>query len=1089
MNASQADAAAPLGGRLIAEASTARGWVVVGSPEGLPTERISSLLDGPHGIGAVLPGRSEPRRDTPAADSPLAAVGADLVASASLDPEEHDPSILVQALLSHVRSLGLRVVCEPSWRAPEGFDPARNPGLCRVLVMTDSVASSVLRPDERAVWELLESLSSSARDTEITVVSTERIKRPDDARLLRSMGIRLFDGPIDWDLLGTALANQPSHVIVTSTAATRTSALGWTATRLPGAHRILFLSSLPSEEVSSLAPLNPPDEADSLDHVRVETLGGLEALVAWADAVWYQWPRHSAAAAIGASARPAFRIPPALVHRSAVTADRRGIALVADPGYDVIGGHEDAVVHMLTAVLPEIRRRDPEVPVTVVSDDPSPMLYGASRDAGADIVPATHLEEVLSSTRVFLAGHLYGTGQPRVVLSALEHGAGVVVTPHGSGLVELGTLAPSALRGPDADIISRVWQLLSDDLYFERHRRAANDLIGGTYSTALRTACLDDALASAGIEPMRAEDRWPAEGAPGDLPSRWRAVRVPLRPAGVQMAPVEESAEPVDERERYRIWVDRFGPTPAALAALRSDLEDLDYRPVVSVLMPVHNTSPDLLLEAIDSVRAQIYERWELCIADDASSRPETRQVLEQLRGDPRFRLVRLPTSRGISGATNAALASATGEYVAFLDHDDVLKPHALAQVARWLAADPTIDVLYSDEDKLDPEGRLYDVRPKPDWSPDQLMVNNYVCHLMVVRRSLVEAVGGLRTEFDGSQDHDLALRLSDVTEHFAHIPEPLYSWRAVPGSAAAVIDAKPYAIDACRRAISDTLRRRGWAGKVDETALPNHFRPRYEIAGQPRVAIIIPTRDRAELLERCINSVLDRSTYTNFELLIVDNDSRDPETLEYLVDAPAKVIRYPHRFNYARMMNMAARAVASDVLLFLNNDTEVITPRWIEDLLEHAMRPEVGAVGGRLFYPDGTPQHEGIMVGALGGWAFNVDYGGFWRRGEMISNISAVTGACTMIRTSVYWQVGGNEERLRIAYNDVDLCLRIRQAGYEVLYTPYAGLYHYEGSSRSGYEHPEDGPLFGVRWRPKETGDPYYSPLLSKIKPFSIRI
>ena len=275
----------------------------------------------------------------------------------------------------------------------------------------------------------------------------------------------------------------------------------------------------------------------------------------------------------------------------------------------------------------------------------------------------------------------------------------------------------------------------------------------------------------------------------------------------------------------------------------------------------------------------------------------------------------------------------------------------------------------------------------------------------------------------------------------------------------------------------------------MDATSDIGRFRARYPIPGQPKVSIIIPTKDRAELLRGCIDSITDRSTYRNYEIVVVDNQSSEREALRYLATGPARVIRYPERFNYARMMNLAARSVECDALLFLNNDTEVITPEWIEGLLEHAMRPEVGAVGGRLFLAGGEPQHEGIMLAVGGGWAQNVNHRGYWGRGELTRDVSAVTGACTMIRPSVFWHVGGNDERLRVAYNDVDLCLRIRQAGYEIVYTPFVELHHYESASRSGYEHPLDGPLFGTRWHPRDYVDPYYSPVLSERHPFKIRI
>jgi O-antigen biosynthesis protein len=413
-----------------------------------------------------------------------------------------------------------------------------------------------------------------------------------------------------------------------------------------------------------------------------------------------------------------------------------------------------------------------------------------------------------------------------------------------------------------------------------------------------------------------------------------------------------------------------------------------------------------------------------------------------------------------------------------------------LAQVVRWLNADPTLDVLYTDEDIMDSSGQLSNAVLKPDWSPDLLTTQNYVCHMTVARKSLVEDVGGLRSEYDGSQDWDLVLRLTERSPRIAHIPEPLYSWRAVPGSVAEKGDAKPYAFESGRRAVADALQRRGYPGRADCTPWPGWFRARYSLPGRPKVSIIIPTKDRVDLLRNCVESITERSTYKDFEVVVIDNQSTEAETLEYLAKGPARVVRYPARFNYARMMNLAARSVECDAMLFLNNDTEVISPDWIESLLEHAMRPEVGAVGGRLFYPDGEPQHEGILIGVAGPWALNVNHRGYGARGELTRNVSAVTGACTMIRPSVYWRVGGNDERLRVGYNDVDLCMRIRQAGYQVVYNPYVELYHHESASRSRHhENALDGPLFGSRWHPRDSVDPYYNPILSEELPFTIRI
>jgi GT2 family glycosyltransferase len=484
-----------------------------------------------------------------------------------------------------------------------------------------------------------------------------------------------------------------------------------------------------------------------------------------------------------------------------------------------------------------------------------------------------------------------------------------------------------------------------------------------------------------------------------------------------------------------------------------------------------------------------VYPNWELCIGDDGSTAPETLDVLARHeREEPRIRVVRLPGQQGISAATNAAIALATGDFVGFLDHDDELKPHALGEIALLLDDQPDLDLIYTDEDKREPDGRLVDPFFKPDWSPDHLMSRNYVCHLLVVRRHLLDRLGGLRSDYDGSQDYDLVLRATEQTDRIAHIHEPLYTWRKVPGSTSGESGAKPWALDAARRALAAALDRRGTPGEVVDGLHPTTYRVRYAIRGRPKVSIVIPTRDRVDLLRNCIDSVLARSTYTNCEILVLDNESSTADTLAYLADLPGRVVRYPHRFNYARMMNLAAHEATGDLLLFLNNDTQVITPDWLEAMVEHAQRPEVGIVGPRLLYPNGQPQHEGTIVGHMGGHAGNVDHGGYWGLGDIVRNCSAVTGACLMVRPSVYAEIGGHDERLRIAWNDVDLCLRVRQAGYQVVYTPYAELYHVEGGTRGIHAHVDDDDFFEARWFTQRCMDPYYNANLDRRRPFQIR-
>jgi GT2 family glycosyltransferase len=541
----------------------------------------------------------------------------------------------------------------------------------------------------------------------------------------------------------------------------------------------------------------------------------------------------------------------------------------------------------------------------------------------------------------------------------------------------------------------------------------------------------------------------------------------------------------------YRRWLDVHHDVAARRAVLDARTSRLENRPLISVVMPVHQTDPVMLREAVDSVRAQIYPRWQLCIADDGTTRADTRAILDELAdgGAERITLVRLDEAAGIVAATNSAIGVATGAYVAFLDHDDVLTPDALASVARMLDADPSLDVIYTDEDKLDAQGRRTEPFAKPDWSPDFLLSCNYVTHLLVVRRSLLVELGGLRSGFDGAQDYDLLLRLAERTDRIGHLAKPVYSWRMSPTSTAADIGAKPEAHAASRRALAEALERRGIDAVVERGFDPTWHRVRRRIAHRPVVTVVIPTRDRVDLLAPCINLVRRTVRHEPLELVVVDNESRDPETLRYLERFDGRVLRYPHRFNYARQMNLAARAANGEVLLLLNNDARPVDDEWFDAMLEHALRPEVGAVGARLRFPSGEPQHEGVVLNAAG-VALNLDSGPWAVLGENIRDTSAVTAACMMIRTSVWHEVGGMDERLRVAYNDIDLCLRVGERGWRIVYTPYAQLHHAESSSR-GSLHPEvDEAFYQRRWgAPRSTADPFFTTAVELLAPFSPRL
>jgi GT2 family glycosyltransferase len=545
-----------------------------------------------------------------------------------------------------------------------------------------------------------------------------------------------------------------------------------------------------------------------------------------------------------------------------------------------------------------------------------------------------------------------------------------------------------------------------------------------------------------------------------------------------------------DVQAQYDEWLAIHEPTAAALEAMRGDNQGWPWRPTVSIIMPTYNSQPEWLRPALDSVLAQVYDRWELCIADDASTTPGVRATLEEYATrDSRVKVVYRERNGGIGAASASALSLATGELIAMLDHDDVLRPHALHRVVEHIASRPDTDVVYSDEDLLFEDGRRGGPHFKPDWSPDLLLSVNYICHLLVARRELADRVGGFRTGFDGAQDHDLALRLTEQATQVGHVADVLYSWRRAPGSTAAEPTAKSYAYDAGRRAVEDALARR----HVDASVAPGDqlgaYHVRRRLTEHPQVAILVPTRDRLAMLRTCIASIENVSTYRNWTITVVDNGSVEQETLDYLAGIPHRVVPAPGAFNYSALMNIGRAHAEAPHILMLNNDITVVTPDWIEALLEQALRDEVGVVGGRLVYPDGRTQHEGIGVGNVGSAATAVNLDAGWM-GRVVRDVSAVTGACQMVRASVYDQVGGYDETLPVAYNDVDFCLRVRATGRLVVYTPHAELCHRESASRGRFHPAADEERFYERWA--EGGalrDPYISPHLRWLNPLEIRV
>lgn len=551
---------------------------------------------------------------------------------------------------------------------------------------------------------------------------------------------------------------------------------------------------------------------------------------------------------------------------------------------------------------------------------------------------------------------------------------------------------------------------------------------------------------------------------------------------------------------QYREYIEKNTLTSREISRMVGEQEAFEYQPVISIVMPVYNVAEEYLVKAIASVKQQTYKRWELCICDDASTMPYIKPLLQKYaKEDSRIRVAYRTNNGGIVKASNDALKISQGAYVGLLDNDDELTPDALYEVVKALQ-EKRYDLLYSDEDKLDMDGNRCEPFFKPDWSPDLLLSINYISHFGVYRRKLLNDIGGFREGFDGSQDYDLVLRFTEKTADIRHISKILYHWRKIPGSTAENIQYKPYAMDSAKKALADALKRRRIDGEVTDGLWQGSYRVKRAIPDEPLVSIIIPFKDKKDILEICLKSIFGKTTYKNFEILLVDNRSELFETQEYLKevakDPRITVLRYDKPFNYAAINNFAVKKAGGEVLILLNNDTEVIAPDWIEAMLEHARRPEVGAVGSKLLYPNNTLQHAGVIVGVGGiaNAAFsrhnNIDHGYFGQI-DVIRNYSAVTAACVMVRKTVYEEIGGlDEQNLAVTFNDVDFCLRLRQKGYLIVYTPYATLYHHESLSR-GY----DVNMKEVQYMQNKyaelmkNGDPYYNPNLTRERlDFSLR-
>ena len=534
--------------------------------------------------------------------------------------------------------------------------------------------------------------------------------------------------------------------------------------------------------------------------------------------------------------------------------------------------------------------------------------------------------------------------------------------------------------------------------------------------------------------------------------------------------------------------------TPQYTNETKSEIAKLLSKPQVSIIMSVFDVDPIWLDLAIKSVEEQWYTHWELCIVDDNSSNTQTHEYLKSIR-HPKITVKHLPKNQGISAASNKALSMATGDYIALMDHDDELTPDALFEVVKAIN-ETGAEFIYSDEDKLELDGSHSEPHFKPDYSPDMFLSQNYLSHLGVIKKTLVEQVGGFTIGLEGAQDYDLYLKVLELTDKVVHIPKVLYHWRKIPGSTAAVFNDKSYAQDAGAMALDSAVQRRQLDAKVSGGKYPGTYRVKYAIKAAPLVSIIIPFKDKPDLLKMCIESILEKSSYANFEIIGISNNSEDQETfaeMERLAVLDDRISFFEHNvpFNFSEINNYAVRNHANgEHILLLNNDIEIISEGWIESLLEFSQRKDVGAVGGKLYYPDGRLQHAGIIIG-IGGIAghshkyLDGDHHGYFSRPNIVQNLSAVTGACLMVKRQVFDEVNGlDADHLKIAFNDVDFCLRIREKGYLNVFTPYCEAFHHESVSRGYEESEEQKERFSreVKYMAKrhkkmlEKGDPYYN-------------
>lgn len=554
---------------------------------------------------------------------------------------------------------------------------------------------------------------------------------------------------------------------------------------------------------------------------------------------------------------------------------------------------------------------------------------------------------------------------------------------------------------------------------------------------------------------------------------------------------------PVDKRKLKKIAKDYY------ISAQRREQEENAQFPKdikFSVLVPLYNTPEKFLKEMIESVEAQTYKNWEFCLADGSDREHSfVGKICKKYTGkDKRIKYEKLEKNLGISENTNACIRMATGDYIALFDHDDLLHPSALYEVMRAIC-EHGADFIYTDENTFSEEPHdAYNPHFKPDFSPDTLRSYNYICHLSVFSRELLDSVGYFRSEYDGSQDYDLILRLTEKAKKVFHIRKILYYWRAHKNSVAQDVGAKPYTITAAKKALAAHLERCGLKGEVLDSSVPTTYHIKYEIDGNPLISVIIPNKDHTDDLNVCLKSLYEKSSYKNFEVIIVENNSTEKETFEYYEKVKQQyenlnVVTWTGIFNYSAINNFGINYAKGEYILLLNNDVEILNDNCLEEMLMFAQRKDVGAVGAKLYYSDDTVQHAGVILG-LGGIAghahkhFDRHDPGYAARASIAQNLTACTAACLMMRRDVFDEVGGLDESFEVAFNDVDLCMKIREKGYLIVFTPYAELYHYESKSRGNDDTPEklerfhgEVRRFEMKWQKQlDDGDPYYNPNLT---------